>query len=188
MTMGLINSLLGREENEHEEVEEELQIDDEFDSEEGFEDDFDEEPEPEPQEEEIHEWDSAYDFLDDALQAKGFAGTQEFMAKVMMYRVSNSAEYRDRIKHGAKSLQMVNQAMDSIEGMQDGHATDYGEMAEQLSEANQLIEEVDDMTNEEDQMVREGMRLVEDLMDTYKSRSMDTASVDAGTKKRNQSL
>lgn len=186
--MGIMDKLGLGGSGEEEPTDEDFDLDDEFDAEDEFEGDFEEEAEQETEDNSPQEWDSAYHFLDDALKAQGFAGVQEFMAKAMMMRVVNSAEYRDQIKHGAQSLKMVNDAVESIEGVGNGGHTDYGEMARQLSEANELIDEVEDMTNEEDQMVWEGMRLVEDVLDAYQSNDRAIGNVEAGTKKRDQSL
>lgn len=186
--MRFLKDKLGWGDDEAESVEDQMDFEDEFDDEEDWDEEFEEEEELEEEDTGPREWDSAYHFLDEALQAQGFAGVQEFMAKAMMHRVVNSAEFRDQIKHGAQSLQMVNQAMESIQGMEGDKQTDYGKMAQQLQEANQLVDEVEKMTDEEGQMVREGLMMVHEVLDAYKSSGGNGGSVNAGTKSRNESL
>lgn len=148
--MGFLDSLFGgsKEDDYDEEgfVDEgfEEDMDDGFEEDE-YEDDFGEEVE--------EEWDSAYKFLDDMLEMRGFSGMKEFMNKAMVHRINNSHMYRDRIAVGHETMQMINDTVRMAQGEADESMTDYEALAKQLKSANELINEVEEFTNEEDQMV-----------------------------------
>lgn len=187
--MGLLDRFLGGSGEEE---------DDGFDDEEFESTDFDEEDDeeweewddPEDEEEELQEWDTAYKFLDDALQARGFSGANEFVAKAMVYRINKSPRFRDRFKVGNETMQMVTQTMGQMEQLQGGDGSDYEQLANELQSANKLIDEVDKFSDEEDQMVWELTNLASEFMDVYadKKGGGSGGTVQTGTKQSEQPL
>ena len=140
-----------------------------------------EEPEPEPEEEEEMEWDSAYDFAGWWLEDEGFANMRDFGEKAMMYRLERSDMYRDRIESGMRTLAMVNDANEQLRQLkgEDTGRKDYGEMAEKINNANEVIEGVRSLSGEDEVIVQQGMSLAQDAIAAIGSRAQSSGgSVD----------
>jgi len=132
-----------------------------------------EEPEPEPEEEEEMEWDSAYDFAGWWLEDEGFANMRDFGEKAMMYRLERSDMYRDRIESGMRTLAMVNDANQQLRELKgkSSESKNYGEMAEKINNANEVIEGIRSLSGEDEVIVQQGMSLAQDAIAAIGSRA-----------------
>lgn len=167
--MGLMNRIFGGGDDEEEVLEE--AIEDTWEEDEDWEKMEDEEDE----EEEIKEWDSAYDFLDDALNNNGFAGMQEFMNKAMVHKINSSVKYRDRVKVGQETMTMVSDTVEATREMGGGDSTsDWGEAAERLAEANEFKEQIDKMVDKEEMYINQMMNLADEGLDVLRDRVSST--------------
>jgi len=140
-----------------------------------------EEPEPEPEEEDEMEWDSAYDFAGWWLEDEGFANMRDFGEKAMMYRLERSDMYRDRIESGMRTLAMVNDANQQLRELKGkgGEKKNYGEMAEKINNANEVIEGIRSLSGEDEVIVQQGMSLAQDAIAAIGSRAKSSGgSVD----------
>jgi len=140
-----------------------------------------EEPESEPEEDDEMEWDSAYDFAGWWLEDEGFANMRDFGEKAMMYRLERSDMYRDRIESGMRTLAMVNDANQQLRQLkgEDTGRKDYGEMAEKINNANEVIEGVRSLSGEDEVIVQQGMSLAQDAIAAIGSRAQSSGgSVD----------
>lgn len=167
--MGLLDRFLGGGDDEEEDEEwsdetpiEETWVDEEDDDEWEEDEDWEEEEDEGPR-----EWDTAYKFLDDALQQVGFSGCNEFVKKAMVYKINRSPMYRDRVKVGRETMQMVADTMNSINHMNGQESRGYDELADELQAANRLIDEVEQFSNKEEQMAYDIMGLAQDAIDVY---------------------
>jgi len=163
-----------------------------------FEDEFDEdamggEPEiEEPDEPAEPEWDTAYQFADDAVQQMGFASLQEFASKAMIMRVEKSPLYRDRIESGVQTMGMITESMERVSDMRsrfdgDDQSDGYRQYVEEVKAANDLIDELDRMEGKEEQMAQEIIGTAQQAIQTYANKSgQSTGSVNAnmGTRER----
>ena len=154
--MGFFKNLLGGGESESEQIsadfEDEIESQvEEVDDDMGDPDDWDEDPEPE-----VKEWDSAYRFVEEYLEVRGFADNKDFIVKAMFYQINNSPMYRDRIQSGVETMNMVSQATQQIEQIRGGNDDNsLQEQAEKIQHANQVIDGVQKLSGEEEQMVND---------------------------------
>lgn len=123
-----------------------------------FEDGFEEE-EPEM------EWDNPYQFAGDMLEPDGFANMSDFIVKAMYYECSNSPLYRDRLKQGAQTIDMVSSSVQSIKSLQGGDGgSDYGEMAEKLEDMDRAVQAAESLSGKEDQIIQDGMNIAREAV------------------------
>lgn len=139
---------------------------DEFEEEEGVIDDDglleDESPEEEEDVQEV--WDSAYRFFEDFVEDDGHMDAMDFAKSAAFYEIKTSNLYRDRIKSGKNTIEMVATAKETIENVKgSGEQADYGQQAERLKEANELIDQVDKVSGKEDEMIQEALSIGKDL-------------------------
>lgn len=156
---------------------------------EGFEEEFDEESveiegeEDEVEEEMVEEWDSAYQFSDEALKELGFDGVSEFADKAMVSRIERSPLYRDRIESGIRTMNQITDSMTRIQEVRkelgaDG-SVDYSEYAEQVRGANNLINEIDRLSGREEQMANEIIGVAKDAVNAYATQSRNRREVNS---------
>lgn len=152
------------------EEEEENTFDEEFEPEEQFDDNFDE---PEEEEEEELEWESAYKFSEEMLEADGFANMDEFIRKAMMYKINQSPLYRDRIKHGTETMNMVANSFSKIDSLKGSRQDDmnYSEFVEEVKAAREVSEELDRLGGKEDAIVQEALGLGNEVVNVMKERA-----------------
>jgi hypothetical protein len=134
--------------------------------EDGFDDEFEEDDALEDEMDE--EWDTAYRFAEDMLEPDGFANMQDFITKFMFYEVRKSPRYRDRIKNGSRTMEMVSSSMRSLdEARGGGESTDFGEMADKLQNADAALDAAESLSGKDDVVVQQalgiGSQLVENL-------------------------
>lgn len=123
------------------------------------------EDEWEEDEEEEQEWDTAYRFAEDILEPDGHASMKDFGKKFMFYKCARSPMYRDRIKNGSETMQMIAKSTERFEeAMGGGDSADYGDMADKLRDANRLIDEADKVSGKEDQIVQDALGLGHELV------------------------
>ncbi len=128
---------------------------------EGLEEGLDEEVE-----EEQEVWDSAYRFFEDYVEGDGHMDGMDFAKSAAFFEIQNSNLYRDRLKSGRETIEMVATAKETIESVKGGSgSTDYKEKAEELKHANELIEQVDKVSGKEDEMIQEALSVGKDLAD-----------------------
>ena len=138
---------------------------------------------------EIQEWDSAYKFADDALQFYGFAGVNEWVKKAMVREINRSTLYRDRIKVGRQTMNLVNETVTEMNQLTGQNDKGYEELAHELESANRLIDEVEKFNDKEEQMVREITGVFGQFVDAYASRQQSGASgVNATTQTSQEEL
>ena len=174
--MGLLNKVFG--EDEDEEMDENP-FDDEFEQE----DNFEEEQFEEEEDEEELEWESAYAFAEDMLEADGFADMEEFILKCMMYEINKSPMYRDRIKNGVETMDMVTDSFSRMEDLRGSRQDDmgYSEFADEVKAAREVSEELDKLGGKEDAMVQEALGIGSELVDVLKQRAQGGAAHDVET-------
>jgi hypothetical protein len=139
---------------------------DEFEEEEGMIDGeglLDEDADEE--EEEVQEvWDSAYRFFEDFVEDDGHMDGMDFAKSAAFYEIKTSNLFRDRIQSGKNTIEMVATAKETIESVKGaGEQKDYGQQAERLKEANELIDQVDKVSGKEDEMIQEALSIGKDL-------------------------
>lgn len=128
--------------------------------------DFEEDGEFEEEIEEDNEemvWGSAHDFSDWALEKKGFSNKKEFVLKVMCYRINNSMKFRDQIKNGKETMNMVESAMTSVDSIKGEDSSDPEVLAEKISGYNKLQDELDDFNDREEQMIEAAIQTAQDF-------------------------
>lgn len=150
------------------------------------------EPEPEPEhEEEPGPWDSAYDFADWWLEDEGFADMTDFGEKAIMYKLQRSPMFRDRIQTGLETLSSVRKAKENLEGIRgnDTSATDYGELADKVEDADRLISGVRSLSGEDEMVVQQGLGLAREAIQAIGNRTAQgTGSVDTETEVVDESI
>lgn len=186
--MGLMDRLLGGDSDKSDEYDEwdEEAEDDELDDE--WDEDWDED---EAGDDEDDEWDTPYQFLDEMLQHRGFGGANEFTKKAMVYRINRSPLFRDRIKVGNQTMQMVNNTMQMQEEMfGGGSGSNYGQLAEELEEGKRLIDAVEEFgPDEESQLAWEITGLASDFFEVWADRQGGaTGAVASQTKSSDEPL
>ncbi len=127
----------------------------------GEEEDFEEEQQEE-------EWESAYKFAEEFLEVRGFASMVDFTNKCMAYKINQSPLYRDRISNGVDTMNRITtmqEQMQQISG-DDSGSSNYAEKAEQLKNANEVIDQAQKLSGEEDAMVNELIGLGHELADS----------------------
>jgi len=153
------------------------------------EDEWEDDDEWEDEETEVETWDTYYQFADDALQMRGFAGCNEFVKKAMIFKINRDPANRDRIKTGRQTMQMVGDTMEIIEGISDDGEDDWETKAEKLENAARVKSAIEDFQNKEEQMVRDIMGVARDAIDTYADRApQQVGDVDTSTKRRDEEL
>ena len=184
--MGLMDRLLGGEEEE----EEEPGYSDEFDmgnEEEEEEDEIEEEVEIEEQ----LEWDSAYKFGEDMLEADGFANMSEFIRKSMMHKVNSSPLYRDRIRHGVDTMDMVTNSIQKIDNVKGDSSSDpnYSEFVDEVKAARELSDELDRLDGREDEIINEVIGIANEAVGVMKERSRGPADpVETGVEQTEEEI
>lgn len=142
--MGFLDWLPGGGEEEGG-IEEEVDID--------FEEEFEEveevEEDPEPETEDVPTFESHYDFADEALQQRGFAGAMDAFAKAMMLRCQNSNRFRDPLKNGVRTIESVKKADEDLRSIGSGDDQSLTELAGQLDEIESVASSVDEIVDEE---------------------------------------
>lgn len=155
-----------------------------------FEDEFDEENIEEDvsdddgidTEEESHEWETAYQFADDAIEEVGFSSLNEFIDKAMVRRIDMSPMYRDRIESGVRTMDMISDSMGNIHdlrGEYSGNEGSYKEYVEEVKAANDLIDQLDRMDGKEEEMANAIIGIAKDAVDGLKDRKMIQSNVDS---------
>lgn len=143
------------------------------------------EPEPEPETDDVpEEWDSAYDFAGWWLEDEGFADMTDFGEKAIMWKLQRSPMFRDRIKTGLDTLSSVRQAKENLEQIRGNEtsATDYGELADKVEDADRLISGVRSLSGEDEMVVQQGLGLAREAIQAIGNRSVQqTGSVNTET-------
>lgn len=118
-------------------------------------------------EEEVEEtWDNPYRFAEDILEPDGFANLMDFARKAAFHEVSRSPQFRDRIKHGSETMQMVSRSLKELEDVKGGKDKDtLRETADKLEDANRVIDAADKMSGREDMIVNEALGLGRDMVE-----------------------
>lgn len=142
------------------------------------------------EEDDMLEWDTAYQCADDLIQEKGFTDVNEFISKAMAWRVKNSPMYRDRFETGAQTAQMIEQTASSIEniGSSGDGEVDYGEMADQLEDANRFVEEVESFADEEGKMARDILSTANRAINVFAGSGGSPGGVNTGVKESEEKL
>ena len=163
-----------------EEPDDDMDIDDMFDEGESIDEGGEEEQseadeiveEAEEEADEQMEWESAYDFAEWWLEDEGFADLQDFGEKAMMMKLEQSPMYRDRIETGVNTLATINEAKQHLQQLkgQDGKASDYGEMADKLEDADRVIQSVRSLSGEDEMVVQQGMGLAKSAIEAIGGR------------------
>lgn len=156
----------------------------------------DEEMEPEsvePEEPEVREWDSAYKFAEDYLEVRGFASMTDFANKCMAYKIDQSPMYRDRVANGVDTMNRISSMKEQLASVQGGNEQGKGmaQKAEELKQANEVIDQAQKLSGQEDAMVRDMIGLGEDLVNTMaerSKRSTNNSNVDSNVNKRNEEM
>jgi len=183
--MGLMDKLLGGEEEE----EDESDYSDEFDM--GNEDEDDDDFEEEVEVEEQLEWDSAYAFGEDMLEADGFASMSEFIRKSMMHKVNSSPLYRDRIRHGVQTMDMVTDSIQKIDNLKGDSGSDpnYSEFVDEVRAARELSDELDRLDGREDEIINEVIGIANEAVGVMKERSRAPADpVETGVEQTGEEI
>lgn len=125
------------------------------------------EPEEDDWDDETQEWDSAYRFCEDFLEARGFADMMDFINSCMAYKIDQSPKYRDRLKHGVRTMNQVSAATEELRAIkgEDNNGLNLSERAEELKAANEVINQADKLDGKEEEMVSEAMSIARDLAD-----------------------
>jgi hypothetical protein len=114
----------------------------------------------EPEEEETETWETAYRFSEDMIEPAGFANMKDFIGKLMYYHVSNSPKYRDRLEHGARTIEMVSQSMERMETLSgDSESSDFGKLADKLEAADRAVQAADSLSGREEIMTQDLINL-----------------------------
>lgn len=177
--MGIINSILGREEQSEDDGD--FVHEDDFEEEDDWEDDFEEEDDwEEDDEEEELEWESAYMFASDMLEEQGFTSMNDFLAKAMFRRVRQSPKFRDRIESGVNTINKLSQTKQQMEELKGAKkTTDWNEVAEKMESADRAIKAADSMSGKEDMMVQQALSVGSRLADSFaKGRMQQSAGED----------
>lgn len=118
-------------------------------------------------EEETQEWDSAYRFCEDFLEARGFADMMDFINSCMAYKINQSPKYRDRLENGVQTMNRVTTVTEQLRTIrgEDQGGLDLQDRAEELRAANEVINEADKLSGKEEEMVGEAMAIGRDLVD-----------------------
>lgn len=129
-------------------------------------------------EDEEQVWDTAYRFFEDFVEEDGHIDGMDFAKSAAFYEVSNSNMYRDRIQSGKDTIETVAAAKETIESVKrSGDTESYGEKAEKLKQANELINQVDKVSGKEDEIISEaldiGRKFAGNLTDNIQSKNRD---------------
>jgi hypothetical protein len=166
--MGFIDKLMGKDggdssvDSESDEIAEEFA--DEVEAQETMDDTLEEDEfmEEEPEE----EWDTPYRFAEDMLEPDGFASMMDFGRKFAFMQIKQSPQYRDRIRHGAETIEMVSKSMSQLEEVRGGgDDMDLEQIADDFEAAERAIQAAESLSGKEDQMVGEAMALGRDLVE-----------------------
>lgn len=183
--MGLMDTLFGSDEEE----EEVTDLSSEFEEGNGLEEDpFEEE---EDEEEEMLEWESAYKFGEDMLEADGFADMDEFIRKAMMHKINKSPLYRDRIRHGVNTMDMVTNSIKKIDDIKGDGSQDpnYSDFVEEVRAARELSDELDRLDGREDEIINEVIGIANEAVGVMKERSRAPAEpVETGVEQTEEEI
>lgn len=140
---------------------------------EGFE--WEDEDEPE----EVEEWDSAYQCHDEYIQYQGFSGSNEFIARFLAMKIKSSDEFRDRIRIGKETANMVRSTVSDLESIREGSGStgNMGELAEQVEEANKLKREMEEFTDKDEQAYASGIITANRAIDAVKKFAESDTSI-----------
>lgn len=183
--MGLMDTIFGSDEEDGgPDIADEFEPDEEPD-----EDLFDDDPVE--QEEEELEWETAYKFAEDMLEADGFANMGEFTRKAMMHKINRSPLYRDRIEHGVETMNMVTDSIGRINELQGSRQADadYSEFVDEVKAARELSEELDKLDGKEDQIINEVIGIANDAVGVMQQRTQQQAApVETGVEQTEEEI
>jgi len=109
-------------------------------------------------------WDTPYQFFEDMVENDGHIDGMDFTKSAAFYEIKNSNLYRDRIQSGKSTIETVAAAKETIQSVRSSDSGEgYGEKAEKLREANELIDQVDKVSGKEDELVNEALSIGRDL-------------------------
>lgn len=127
----------------------------------------------EEEDEEPGPWENAYRFSEYMLEPHGFTSMKDFGEKAMMHRISRSPMFRNRIQSGLQTLNMIEDAVDSVRNIKDeGGSKSWEEKANELRAANDVMSEVKTLSGEEEQLINSGFVLARDLVDAIGDRGV----------------
>lgn len=104
-------------------------------------------------ENETQEWDTAYQCFDEYIQYQGYSGGNEFLARFMAMKIKGSDKYRDRIRIGKETADMVSstvESLDDISGSRDG-LSGLEDMGNKIAQANKVKQEMEEFTNKDEE-------------------------------------
>lgn len=130
--------------------------------------DLDDEVSEEP---EVREWDSAYRFAEDNLEARGFSSMMDFITKLMAFHINKSPMYRDRLQNGLNTmdrLTTMKSQLDELKG-NNSKADSMQEKAQKLQAANDVVDQAQKLSGQEEAMVQDAMQLGGELVDAIAS-------------------
>lgn len=135
----------------------------------------------EEEEEQSRTWENAYRFAEDMLEQDGHADMMEFTKKAMFHEIETSPRYRNRIEQGVETIEKIGNAREQLRKISgEDNTKDYRERAEELSEVNELMDEIDSLQGRDDQIVREALNVGRDLADgMLKNATEATGSVNS---------
>jgi len=171
--MGLLDRITGGGNDNEQEEESDIELDGDIDDVE-----FNDGPEEETEEEEeevIEEFSSAYDYAFDVVEQDGHASMKDFIEKCMYIKCRNSSMYRDRISNGVETIDAITTSVESIKRIRGGDKddSDWGDLADDLEDANRVIDGVEKLNGQEDMIVREGMGLAKDALEAFGRRATE---------------
>lgn len=123
------------------------------------------EPEPDPEPEQM-EWDSAYDFAGWALEERGFPTVKDFAEKAAYDLIKDDPMFRDRFETGMRTLTQVQEAKASIDEITGNNKdrSSYGELADELEDADRVIRSIRSLSGEDEMLVQQGMSITRDVL------------------------
>lgn len=139
---------------------------DEFVEEKEFEEEFDEDGgSGGVQEQEEMIWDDALDASLWYLSEFGIPDAKSLGDKIMFYEMRRSNKYRDRLEHGVGTINMVSQSVNNLKEAagEDTEDTDYGQLAGEINEANDLIRAVEELEGKDEKWAQDILGFASDV-------------------------
>lgn len=131
-----------------------------------LEEDFDDEIEEGEGEEVKEEWETAYQFAFDMIEEDGFADMSEFITKFMFYEVKKSPRYRDRLRQGAETIEMVTNSIEMLQNAgNSGGDSDFEELADKMEAADRAVKAADSLSGKEEMMTQDLINLGYEAVD-----------------------
>jgi tRNA uridine 5-carbamoylmethylation protein Kti12 len=130
---------------------------------EDFEEDVDQDPELD------ETWDSAYMFVGDMVTKAGFTDMVDFIDHAMYHEIEKSPMYRDRIQSGVQTMNQISTVKQEMQQVSGESGMDLESRAETLSNANQVISEVEKLKGEDEQFMREVTGLAREYANLWKN-------------------